>query len=344
MSLPAPGGAKAQVARLLRLVPYLHARGSVRVEQAADDLGVTPAQLVGDLKVLFMCGLPGGYPDDLIDVDLDALEGEDGEEGDGVIRVSNADYLARPLQLSPTEATAVIVALRALRNGATDATREVVDRTLAKLEAAAQGRVDPRVDPGSDPVVDDGSRFRPALERAVADQRQVRLAYYVPSRDEKSDRVVDPRGVVRAHGRDYLDAFCHSAEAPRLFRLDRIFEAEVLDTPVETPAEAPRDLAEGFFQRSADTTVATVRLAPPAHWVVEYHPVEDVRRLPDGDLEVDLLVGDGRWLRRLLLRLAPHAEVVGPREFSETFVDAARDVLRLYDASGVGWSETPSKT
>ena len=341
MTAPPPGGAKAQVARLLRLVPYLHARGSVRVEQAADDLGVTPAQLVSDLKVLFMCGLPGGYPDDLIDVDLDALEGE---EGDGVIRVSNADYLARPLQLSPTEATAVIVALRALRNGATDTTREVVDRTLAKLEAAAQGRVDPRVDPGADPVVDDGSRFRPVLERAVADQRQVRLSYWVPSRDEKSDRVVDPRGVVRTHGRDYLDAFCHNAEAPRLFRLDRIFDAQVLDTPVETPAEAPRDLADGFFQRSADTTVATVRLAPPAHWVVEYHPVEDVRRLADGDLEVDLLVGDGRWLRRLLLRLAPHAEVVGPEEFSETFTDAARDVLRLYEGSGVGWSETPSKT
>ncbi len=222
----ASGGAKAQVGRLLRLVPYLHARGSVRVEEAAAALEVTPEQLVSDLKVLFMCGLPGGYPDDLVDVDLEALEGP---EGDGVIRVSNVDYLARPLHLSATEATAVIVALRALRNGATDTTREVVDRTLAKLEAAAQGRADPRVDPGADPVVDDGSRFRPLLDRAVADQRQVRLTYYVPSRDERSDRVVDPRGVVRAHAHDYLDAYCHSAEAPRLFRLDRIFDAELLE-------------------------------------------------------------------------------------------------------------------
>ena len=119
-----PSSAKAQVARLLTLVPYLHARGTVRLEQAAADLGVSPDQLVRDLKVLFMCGLPGGYPDDLIDVALDALEGQ---EGEAVIRVSNADYLSRPLHLSPTEATAVIVALRALRNGATDATREIVD-------------------------------------------------------------------------------------------------------------------------------------------------------------------------------------------------------------------------
>lgn len=327
MSTPAPSSAKAQVARLLRLVPYLYARGSVRVDQAAADLDVTPAQLVRDLKVLFMCGLPGGYPDDLIDVDLDALEGT---EGDAVIRVSNADYLARPLHLSPTEATAVIVALRALRNGATDATREIVDRTLAKLEAAAQGRVGPRIDPGAEPTGDDGERFRPVLQQALDAGRQVRLSYYVPSRDEESDRVVDPRGVVTAHGFAYLDAYCHSAEAPRLFRLDRIQDAELLDSPVQTPAEAPRDLADGIFRPSTDTMRATVRLAPAAHWVVEYHPVEDVRVIEGGDLEVELLVADERWLQRLLLRLAPHGTVVSPPELARSFTSAARAALRLY--------------
>lgn len=330
-------GAKAQVARLLRLVPYLYARGSVRVDAAAADLGVTPEQLVRDLKVLFMCGLPGGYPDDLIDVDLDALE------SDGVIRVSNADYLARPLQLSPTEATAVIVALRALRTTAGEATREVVDRTLAKLEAAASGRVDPRIDPGDPRVSDDASRFRPVIDRAVTKGRQLRLSYYVPSRDEESDRVVDPRGVVRHHGHAYLDAYCHGAEAPRLFRLDRIQDAEVLDTPVVTPAEAPRDLADGLFQQSSDTVTTTLRLAPPARWVVEYYPVQAIRPLPGDELEVELQVADPQWLQRLLLRLAPHAQVVAPEEFTAAFTARARETLRLYDADGVAWDPTDSR-
>ena len=94
---PAASAAKDQVARLLTLVPFLHARGQIRLDDAATALGVPADQLVKDLKVLLMCGLPGGYPDDLIDVDLDALEGP---EADGVIRVSNADYLARPLRLT----------------------------------------------------------------------------------------------------------------------------------------------------------------------------------------------------------------------------------------------------
>ena len=140
-------------------MPYLHAHGGVRLVDAARALGVTPEQVLKDLKVLFMCGLPGGYPDDLIDVDLDALESEEGElHRDGVIRVSNADYLERPMRLTPTEASAMIVALRALRAGAGAETVEIVDRVLVKLESAAAdgpaevpARRRPRTSPAATP-------------------------------------------------------------------------------------------------------------------------------------------------------------------------------------------------
>jgi proteasome accessory factor C len=329
MSTAATSGAKDQVARLLTLVPYLHTHGQVRLDDAAAVLGVEPAQLLGDLKVLLMCGLPGGYPDDLIDVDLDALEGP---EADGVIRVSNADYLARPLKLTPTEATAIIVALRALRSTASEETREVVDRALAKLEAAAaEGSAAPQIDPGEEsPERLDQVRLEDDLHDAVARQRQVRLTYYVPSRDEQSERRVDPRGIVTAHGFRYLDAWCHSAEAPRLFRLDRIRRAKVLDRPIETAPEAPRDLSDGLFTRASDTTSVTLELDREARWIVEYYPVEAVRPRRGGRLEVDLLIADERWLQRLLLRLAPHARVISPEALQIRFLDGARTTLSLY--------------
>lgn len=325
----ASSGAKDQVARLLTLVPYLHTHGQVRLDEAAAALGIEPDQLLGDLKVLLMCGLPGGYPDDLIDVDLDALEGP---QADGVIRVSNADYLARPLKLTPTEATAIIVALRALRSTAAAETREVVDRALAKLEAAAaEGSAAPQIDPGEEsPERLDQARLEDDLHDAVARQRQVRLTYFVPSRDEQSERTVDPRGVVTAHGFRYLDAWCHSAEAPRLFRLDRIRSATVLDTPIETAPEPPRDLSDGLFTRSSETTPVTLGLDREARWIVEYYPVEAVRTRRGGRLEVDLLIADERWLQRLLLRLAPHARVLGPPELQERFLASARTTLSLY--------------
>jgi proteasome accessory factor C len=328
MSASAASGAKDQVGRLLTLVPFLHAHGQVRVDDAARALGIAPDQLLSDLKVLLMCGLPGGYPDDLIDVDLDALEGP---EADGVIRVSNADYLARPLRLSPTEATAIIVALRALRSGATDDTREVVDRALAKLEAAAAGgTAAPLIDPGSDTVDTVRAELESKLRDASARGVHVQITYFVPSRDEESERVVDPRGLVRAHGFTYLDAWCHSAEAPRLFRLDRIRKAEVSEQPVVTTSDGPRDLADGLFTQGDDTTLVTLRLQREARWIVEYYPVEAVRSRRGGVLDVDLRIADERWLQRLLLRLAPHAEVLSPTDEQDRFQERARATLSLY--------------
>lgn len=322
-------GAREQVARLLALVPYLHAHDHVRLDEAAAALGVPERQVVKDLKVLFMCGLPGGYPDDLIDVDIEALEDP---HGDRVIRVSNADYLSRPLRLTPTEATAVIVALRALRSGAThDGTREVVDRALAKLEQAAAAGTPPLVDPGEAPdaaLLD----LRRRLADAVRDQRQVRLVYYVPTRDEESERVVDPHGFDEEAGAVYLDAWCHVAEAPRWFRLDRIRSAEVLESPVTT-SDAPRELAPGIFDRDEAVELVTLDVAPAAYWITEYYPVEAVREGADGHHEVDLLVADQRWLTRLLLRLAPHARVVAPASYAEAFTSRARAARALYGAT-----------
>jgi proteasome accessory factor C len=317
-------GAKEQVARLLTLVPYLHTRGEVRLEDAARDLGLSADQLLRDLRVLFMCGLPGGYPGDLIDVDLDALEGPD---GDGVIRVSNADYLARPLRLTPTEASALIVAVRAMRDGSDDQTREVLDRALGKLEVAAAGGAE-QVDVGD--RIDELAALRARLADAVARRRQVRLSYYVPARDELSERVVDPHGLQSSNGFDYLDAWCHSAEAPRLFRLDRIESAEVLDTPVETDPAAHRPLADGLFLQDSEAVAVTLRLEPPARWVPDYYPVEKVRRRRGGVLEVTMLIADPRWLDRLLLRLAPYATVLDPPDLAASFRSSAEAALTLY--------------
>ena len=334
MTTTAAPGARDQVARLLTLVPFLHHREEVRLADAADLLGTSPAQVLGDLKVLFMCGLPGGLPDDLIDVDLDAIESDEGGPvSDGVIRIENADYLARPLRLSPTEASAVMVALHTLRDVSTRDTQAIIDTVLAKLEAAASTAAASHrmaVDARSGEVA--LIALSDTLQRATEERRQVRLTYHVPARDELSERTVDPHGVV-PHGRfHYLDAWCHTAGSDRLFRLDRITEATVLDSPIATEPRPPREVNEGLLTGEAPPggTLATLLLQPAADWVPLYYPMQEVRPLEGGVLEVDLPVADPRWLMRLLLRLAPYAAVVAPEEFAETFTATAEETLALY--------------
>lgn len=316
--------AKEQVGRLLALVPLIRRQGSMHVEQAAALLGVTPAQVVKDLKVLIFCGWPGWMPGDLIEVDLDAFEAD----GDGIIRISNADYLKEPLRLSPAEASAVIVALRTLRESADASVLASVDGALKKIEAAAEEGAVASVELPA--RARELAAMRTLLDGAIRQQRQVRLNYYVPARDEQTERIVDPLGVVSHQGMAYLDAWCHRADDRRSFRLDRILEADVLETAAEPHDVAAPDLSVGIFQPSDDTPLVTLRLAPQARWVAEYYPVHQSREAAGGALEIDLYVSDERWLVRLLLRVAPYAQVVRPQEFTESFRRAAADALRLY--------------
>ena len=168
--------AQSQVERMLALVPYLRERDGIAVDDVARDFGVKPAQIVKDLKVLWFCGLPNSVSGDMIDIDMEALDGE------GVVKLSNADYLTRPLRLAPHEALALMVALRALREVSAPGERDVVDRALKKIEAAS-GDVSERaaaVDIHIDPV---DTQIRVAVEQALREGRRLAITYYTPSRD-----------------------------------------------------------------------------------------------------------------------------------------------------------------
>jgi proteasome accessory factor C len=323
------GGSREQVTRLLALAPYLQTRGEVPLQEVAADFGVTPAQVLKDLRVLFMCGLPGYGPGDLIDINVEALE----DDPDGLVRVDNADFLARPLRLGSNEASALIVALHALLDASPAGSREVVERALAKLEEAAAAGSTPLVDvhlPRLRPAVEGA---RAALDDAITRNRQVRLEYYVPTRDETTQRVVDPIAVTLTEGRAYLDAWCHLAEDRRLFRVDRITALEVLDAPRVAHDLEPRDLSTGLFEAGPDDLEVRLLLSPEMRWFAEYYPVTTTRDTDDGGLEVTLAVSDERWLLRLALRFGHGLTVLEPTGLRDRVESVARDSLRLHQAT-----------
>ncbi len=316
--------AQSQVARMLELVPYLQARGGVPVADVARDFGVTTGQIVKDLNVLWFCGLPNAVSGDMIDVDMEALQDE------GVVRLTNAEYLSRPLRLSPAEALALIVALRALAESAGPRERVAVDRALAKIEAAAGERssptavVDVQLDPG-DPQI------RGAVDLALRESRQIHLTYYVASRDETTERVADPLRLVFFEGRPYLEAWCHRAQETRLFKVDNITAATVLETAAEPPVDVSLlDTSLGAFRPDPADPVAVVDLDPSARWVADYYPTEGTTELGGGGLRVQLRYTDVQWLRRLVMRLGGSARVVEPSSLADSVRELARQTLALY--------------
>jgi proteasome accessory factor C len=311
---------------MLALVPYLRDHEGIAVADVARDFHVAPGQIVKDLNVLWFCGLPDALPGDMIDIDMDALEGE------GVVRLSNAEFLSRPLRLAPHEALALVVALRALREAASERERPAVDRALAKLEAAAgeaagaAAAVDIRVDP-VDPEI------RASVDAALHDNRRMHLRYYVPGRDETTERDVDPLRLVISEGHAYLEAWDTGVQEVRFFRLDRMTSVNVLDEPASPPAGAGRtDLSKGLFQAAADDVAAVVELDRSARWMAEYYPIEDASELPDGRLRITMRVRDTEWLVRLLLRMGGGATVVAPSEVADAVRERAQTALSNYHA------------
>ncbi len=321
--------AQDQVARMLALVPYLRGRDGIALDDVARDFGVKPAQIVKDLKVLWFCGLPNSVTGDMIDIDMEALDGE------GVVKLANADYLTRPLRLAPHEALALVVALRALREVSGPGEQDAVDRALTKLEAAA-GEVSAKasaVDIHIDPV---DTRIRMTVDQALRQHRQLDLTYYVPGRDESTERVVSPMRLIFSEGHGYLEAWCHRVEEVRMFRLDRMLELTMLDTPASSPANAQRtDLSKGLFQPDATDQLALLDLAPSARWVADYYPVEDRREQDDGLLRIGLRFSSDGWLQRLVLRLGGDATLVEPAGLAQRVRRRAAEALGQYaDSDG----------
>lgn len=294
--------------RLLALVPYLLARPGIRIDQAAHDFDVTPKQLRKDLELLWMCGLPGYGPGDLIDLSFD---------GDTVSVTFDAG-MRRPLRLTGGEASALVIALRALAETPGVVDTDAVGRAIAKIEAAA-GAAEP-----AGVVVGNGvseyeatARTRETVREAVQHGRAVRMRYYAASRDRITERTVDPMRLLIVQAHSYLEGWCRRAEDVRLFRLDRIDELEVLDERSAPPPHARHaDISDGVFSAHETYPEADLVLEPGARWVAEYYPCEELAELEGGRLRVRMRYGDESWMVRLVLSLGGRATVERPGELA----------------------------
>lgn len=313
-----------QVERLLNLVPYLRSHPGATVAQVADEFGVSQKQIAKDLNVLWFCGTPGGFADDL-------MEPHVGEGG--AIHLDNVvEQITRPLRLSTREAVALLVALRGLAQvPGLSSDRDALERALAKLEAAVGAAAAGTAERLSvafearDVVLE-------VVSRAQAEGRALHLRYYVPSRDEVTERTVDPIRISMLTGRAYLDAWCRSSQGRRLFRLDRVVRIDVLDEPANVPEHvlnAPE--AENTALRvDAHDPLIELELAPNSRWVPEYYPCESVHELPNGGLRVSLRAPDQDRIRRLVLRLGENAKVLGPAGFAAAVQGTAAAALAGY--------------
>jgi proteasome accessory factor B/proteasome accessory factor C len=264
------------LSRLLEIVRYVYAHQGAELEETARRFGITDQELIADLNTLFVCGKPGHMPDQLIDASWD----------DGHVYLSNADELSDPVRLTQPEASALLVGLQTLRT-VPGGDSEAVASAIAKVAGAAgdAGMLANAVGarPISDVPVPALADVMATVRRAVEQRRRLRIRYVVPSRDELTERVVDPVQVFSSNTHWYVRAWCLSAEGMRNFRLDRISSVGDAGPAGERPPAQETAAAAPPAPGTPDTVEVTLVTDRRSRWIADqYHATRTaVVRAPD---------------------------------------------------------------
>jgi proteasome accessory factor C len=316
-----PSKASGRLRRLLALVPYVVQHPGTPITEISGLFDVPEDELLADLNLLFMSGLPPYGPGDLIDVLIE----------DGRVWIEMADYFARPVRLTRSEAVALYLQGKALLGTPGLPEAPALSSALAKLEQRlgeeALGDLAGRVEAAQ--------AGRPAqaeilerLTRAASEHERVEIEHYSQSRDETLARRIDPEEIFSAIGNWYVVAWDGLTQAERMFRLDRIRTVRGTGERFE-----PRGLlgaGRPLYTRSEEDIPVRLLLGPGARWVAEYYETESVKERKDSYLEVVLPTKQLPWVAKLLVRLAGEARVLHPPELASETREVAERTLARY--------------
>ena len=309
-----PEPVAARLHRLLAIVPWLYQQESVPVAEIARSVGAPVGQVVRDLTLASMCGVPP-YTADLL---FGFWVEPDPDTAEPVVHVSKPTMMATPLRLTVRQAAAVSVALNALA-ALPGEDSDAVERVRAKL-VLALGEHPVRVTFDDPPLL---QRVREAVEN---NERLV--ITYVNLEDAVTERTVDPLKLFIDRGRAYLLCHDHLRDDTRVFRVDRLVAVEGTELNFE-----PRDLpvpAGSVWEWMIPDREVVVRLPAGSDWVLDRYAVTTHVDEPDGAIVCWLSVVSESWLAGLLLACGPAAEVISPTDLQTISRDRAAALLDRY--------------
>ncbi len=304
--------------RLLTMIPFIIKNQPVSLQELSRAFGVEPKQVKKDLDLLWVCGTPDYYPDDLIDVLW---------EGD-CVSLRMADYFSRPLRFTRQELAALRVAVEALVDLSAVPGAPSLVRALEKIAATLAAEDVPATVPvhWEQPP----ARHLDLLRWAEAEGRQVEMEYYTWGRESFSRRRLEPHSLFYALGNWYVSGWDHASSEVRVFRLDRIRSLVSTDDPFTRPPE-PADGTDPFSFASGASVEVRLRFdATLGRWASEQGIYERVEMQEDGSALCSLKTDNLGWLEKDLLRLGRHVSVLEPPELRASLLARLNRILGMY--------------
>lgn len=301
----------AKTARLLDLVPFISTHQGISIKDLATEFAITTEELLDDLNTLWMCGLPGYTPLELIDLSFES----------GYVSIRNAEILQKVRLLTKEELVVIAIGLDFLKESLSK-DREDLLVAITSLQNKIKSLIGDIAQ--VTPTVD--SAHRAIILRALKERKSLEIDYHSLIRDQISTRVVTPLELGEDKGIEVLLAYCSTASGFRTFRLDNVKQAKLLDTS-EFVTETQNGSEEIFRAKCRvnsrlRTTFERFRLEADVATSAGLNSGEGIT------VEVTSFSQD--WLVRNFMSTLANTEIMGPAELAKSVGAKARTTLELY--------------
>lgn len=292
-----------RTARLLDLVPYINSHQGISLKELAQVFDVSQAQMTNDLTTLWMCGLPGYTPLELMDLDFES----------GFVTIRNAETLSKPRSITFDEGVALVLGLDLLRSTIAS------DRTdlLQSIDFLSKRLADLiNLPKGLSATTAINQEISVAITQAMGSRSGLKISYHSLYRDELSTRVILPIELIEKDGQRYLSSYCYSALDFRQFRIDRIQAAQV-----ET---VPEQLAQTPIQNSGITSV--IQVLAKSREISERFKQSELRV----DTQFEFQSFSRQWIERAILASGNAVALQSPPEIRKSISRVAQSILDRY--------------
>ena len=294
-----------RTARLLDLVPYINSHQGISLKELAQVFKVTQAQMTDDLTTLWMCGLPGYTPLELMDLDFES----------GFVTIHNAETLSKPRSISFDEGVALALGLDLLRSTIS------ADRAdlLIKIDELSRRLSDLLNLPSALSAASDVNKdVSAAILEAIRSRSGLEIVYHSVYRDETSTRTILPIEIVESDGQRYLSSFCHTSSDFRQFRIDRIQSAKMQTVAQEIPK---------ISNQTAGHT-STIKVLTPTREIAERFKQNELLVNSEFNFESFSL----QWIERSIMASGGSVSLLAPAEIRKSISAMAQSMLDRYKA------------
>lgn len=293
--------------RLLDLVPYIVAHPGISITELAKEFSISRDEVLKDLNLLFLCGLPGYTPLELIDISFD--------EESVVIR--DPQNLAAPRNLNESEALIARIALAALEES-TPKTSAAYPQIIALREKIAKAFSSSIPASAITFTLDKERATLEAIESAIKRELDLEMTYNNVTKDSSSRRSITPISIIAEDKRTLVSAYCHSARALRTFHLAQISEVSTKERSTRTDLERLED--------SRGSSAEVIIKSEDSRFLSEN--ASSLKELSKSCYQIDIFQPE--WIVRSVLAGADSLELAKPLELRAEITERANRALLAY--------------